>query len=110
MMKRFALPAAVALTALLGICSQDELLARGERYHEVSRSTASELIGGVDCQHYGPLDCGSAKTPDCPVTLCLERRLSPLIPPGKPSGSVWCGCNTDCTGQFMVKGLITCGS
>lgn len=110
MMKRIALPTALAFFALLGAFGHNRLLALGSPYDEVSPSIASELVGGVDCQHYGATNCGSMKTTNCPLTLGYEKAVSIIIPPGKPSGTWWCGCNKKCNGKDVIKSLIVCGS
>jgi len=93
--------------ALLVACWQ----ASPGQMKEISSSVAAELVGGVDCKHYGTDYCGSLEKSTCPATIGFTSRFSPVTPqPAKPSGSIWCGCVTSCANTKLVKGIYPCGS
>jgi len=84
--------------------------ARGPR--EGSATEADGLVGGVACAYFKASVCpyGVVNTSGCPLNAGFigggDRNYA------KSSGTVWCGCVTDCSREWIIKGIydIGCGS
>lgn len=99
-----AVNAALLVAAVAGLVAQ----LPASDSSEVSALIAQQLIGGADCEKTKNTSCPKDPTKACPLTLGWLTGTGPVKT--KPSGSVWCGCVTNCANTKMIKGTITCGS